>query len=341
VPTEGHEYTRPVPRHHLVAGGSGFIGSHLCDAFLAAGDSVTVVDNFATGRQRNVAHLMGHPGFRLVEHDITLPLPAPITDSRYDTVLDFASPASPVDFRTMPLEILAVGSTGTRHLLELATRQCARFMLASTSEVYGDPLVHPQPESYLGNVDPIGPRSCYDEAKRFSEALTMAFHRTHGTDVRIVRIFNTYGERMRPDDGRVVNAFIVAALRGEPLQLFGDGSQTRSFCHVSDEVRGLLAVLDGDLVGPVNVGNPDEHTVAELASMVVELVDAFRDPDAPAVPRSEIVTSPMPFERTGDPNRRRPDITLLHGHYGWTPEVSLHDGLRRMIHSFVHDEQIR
>lgn len=329
-----------MSRHHLVAGGSGFIGSHLCDALLGAGDTVTAVDNFATGRPGNVAHLLQHPGFHLVEHDITEPLPASVSGSHFDTVLDFASPASPLDFRTMPLEILDVGSTGTKHLLELATAQRARFMLASTSEVYGDPLVHPQPESYLGNVDPIGPRSCYDEAKRFSEAITMAFHRTHGTDVRIARIFNTYGERMRPDDGRVVNAFIVAALRGEPLQLFGDGSQTRSFCHVSDEVRGLLAVLDGDLVGPVNVGNPDEFTVAELATLVVELVDEYRGEAAGSAARSEIVRTPLPFERTGDPNRRRPDITLLHGHYGWSPTVPLREGLRRMIRSYVHDEGI-
>ena len=319
-----------MSRHHLVAGGSGFIGSHLCDELLRRGDTVTALDNFATGRRTNVTHLLDHPRFRLIEHDITVPLPESATATSYDTVLDFASPASPLDFRTMPLEILAVGSTGTRNLLDLATAQAARFMLASTSEVYGDPLVHPQPESYLGNVDPIGPRSCYDEAKRFSEAITMAYHRARGTDIRIARIFNTYGERMRPDDGRVVNAFIVAALRGEPLQLFGDGSQTRSFCHVSDEVRGLLAVLDGDLTGPVNVGNPGEFTVAELAAIVVELTGST----------SPIVCAPLPFERTGDPNRRRPDISLISSSYGWTPTVGLREGLDRMIRSYRDDEGI-
>lgn len=313
-----------MTRHHLIAGGAGFIGSHLADALLAAGDTVTAVDNFVTGRRSNVAHLDGHPGFTLVEHDITLPLPQSITDGTFHTVLDFASPASPIDFLTMPLEILEVGSTGTRRLLELATDQRARFMLASTSEVYGDPEVHPQPESYRGSVDPIGPRSCYDEAKRFSEALTMAYHRARGTDVRIVRIFNTYGERMRADDGRVVNSFIVAALQGEALQVFGDGLQTRSFCHVADEVRGLLAVLDGPLQGPVNVGNPAECTMLELAEVVVELCGST----------SAIHHAPLPYERTGDPARRQPDITLLRSTYGWAPEISLRDGLQRMIDWF-------
>ena len=317
-----------VTRHHLIAGGGGFIGSHLTDSLLASGDTVTVVDNFITGRRTNVAHLMSHPAFTLVEHDITAPLPANLTTARFDTVLDFASPASPIDFKTMPLEILEVGSTGTRRLLELATAHGARFMLASTSEVYGDPEVHPQPETYHGSVDPIGPRSCYDEAKRFSEALTMAFHRARGTDVRIARIFNTYGERMRPDDGRVVNSFIVAALLGEPLQLFGDGSQTRSFCHVEDEVRGLLAVLDGSLQGPVNVGNPAEYTMLELAELVIELCGSA----------SVIDRTALPFERTGDPARRQPDITLLQREYGWQPSVSFRDGLQRMIDWFRANE---
>lgn len=316
--------------HHLLAGGGGFIGSHMADAFLERGDTVTVVDNFATGRPENVAHLVGHPGFTLVEHDVTLPLPDSITGGRFDTVLDLASPASPLDFATMPLEILAVGSTGTRNLLDLAVAQGARFFLASTSEVYGDPLVHPQPESYLGNVSSIGPRSCYDEAKRFSEAITMAYHRVHGLDVRIVRIFNTYGERMRPEDGRVVNTFVLQALRGEPITLHGDGSQTRSFCHVSDEVAGLIAVLDGPITGPVNVGNPGEFTMRELAEIVVELTGA----------RSEIVTVPLPAEREGDPLQRRPDITLATTTYGWEPTVSLHDGLSRMITHFRDHEKI-
>lgn len=315
---------------HLLAGGGGFVGSHLADLFVARGDTVVAVDNFATGRPANVAHLAGHPGFTLVEHDITTPLPADITGDRFDTVLDFASPASPLDFATMPLEILAVGSTGTRNLLDLALTHGARFMLASTSEVYGDPLVHPQPESYWGNVSSIGPRSCYDEAKRFSEAITMAYHRVHGLDVRIARIFNTYGERMRPDDGRVVNTFIVQALRNEPITLHGDGSQTRSFCHVADEVVGLTAVLDGHLTGPVNVGNPGEFTMRELAELVIELTGSS----------STIITVPLPDERDGDPKQRCPDITLIRETYGWQPTIALRDGLGRMIEFFRTQEQI-
>jgi dTDP-glucose 4,6-dehydratase len=302
----------------------------MVDALLERGDTVTIVDNFVTGRRANITHLDGHPGVTVVEHDVTMPLPSSVTDGRYDTVLDLASPASPVDFATMPLEILAVGSTGTRNLLDLAVAQHARFFLSSTSEVYGDPLVHPQPETYLGNVSCIGPRSCYDEAKRFSEAITMAYHRWHGLDVRIARIFNTYGERMRPDDGRVVNTFIVQALRGEAITLHGDGTQTRSFVHVSDEVRGLLAVLDGHLTGPVNVGNPDEFTMRELADLVVELSGAS----------SEIVSIPLPPEREGDPLQRQPDITLINATYGWQPTVPLRDGLARMIAFFRDHESL-
>jgi dTDP-glucose 4,6-dehydratase len=302
----------------------------MVDALLERGDTVTIVDNFVTGRRANITHLDGHPGVTVVEHDVTMPLPSSVTDGRYDTVLDLASPASPVDFATMPLEILAVGSTGTRNLLDLAVAQHARFFLSSTSEVYGDPLVHPQPETYLGNVSCIGPRSCYDEAKRFSEAITMAYHRWHGLDVRIARIFNTYGERMRPDDGRVVNTFIVQALRGEAITLHGDGTQTRSFVHVSDEVRGLLAVLDGHLTGPVNVGNPGEFTMRELADLVVELSGAS----------SEIVSIPLPPEREGDPLQRQPDITLINATYGWQPTVPLRDGLARMIAFFRDHESL-
>jgi nucleoside-diphosphate-sugar epimerase len=314
---------------HLLAGGGGFVGSHLTELFLARGDEVVVIDNFVTGRQSNVAHLAGIDGFSLIEHDITTELPP--FDSRFDTVLDFASPASPKDFATMPLEILAVGSTGTRNLLDLAVAHAARFFLASTSEVYGDPLVHPQPESYFGNVSSIGPRSCYDEAKRFSEAITMAYHRVHGLDVRIARIFNTYGERMRPNDGRVVNTFIVQALRGQAITLQGDGMQTRSFCHVADEIVGLTAVLDGHLIGPVNVGNPDEFTIRELAELVVELTKSS----------SEIITVPLPPEREGDPLQRRPDITLIKGVYGWQPAITLAEGLTRMIEWFRTKEGIR
>jgi len=316
--------------HHLVAGGGGFIGSHMVDALLERGDTVTIVDNFVTGRRANITHLDGHRGVTVVEHDVTMPLPSSVTDGRYDTVLDRASPASPGDFATMPLEILAVGSTGTRNLLDLAVAQHARFFLSSTSEVYGDPLVHPQPETYLGNVSCIGPRSCYDEAKRFSEAITMAYHRWHGLDVRIARIFNTYGERMRPDDGRVVNTFIVQALRGEAITLHGDGTQTRSFVHVSDEVRGLLAVLDGHLTGPVNVGNPDEFTMRELAEHVIELTGST----------SPIITVPLPTEREGDPLQRQPDITLINETYGWQPTVPLRDGLARMIAFFRDHESL-
>lgn len=310
--------------HHLIAGGAGFIGSHLVDFLLSRGDSVTVVDNFSTGQRSNIEHLVGHENFRLVEHDVTLPLPDTVVFRSYDTVLDLASPASPSDFATIPLEIMMVGSIGTKNLLDLAMKRSARFFLTSTSEVYGDPLIHPQPESYLGNVSSIGPRSCYDEAKRFSEALTMTYHRKYGVDVRIVRIFNTYGERMRLDDGRVVCTFIRQALAGEPITLYGTGEQTRSFCYVSDEILGLVAVLDGAITGPVNIGNPGEFTMRELAEKIVGITKST----------SEIITVPLPPEREGDPMQRRPDITLARGMYGWNPHVSLDDGLRRMIRHY-------
>ena len=315
----------------LLAGGAGFIGSHIADALLARGDEVVAIDNFATGRRENVAHLSDNVKFTLIKHDITLPSPThQALSTKFDAVLDYASPASPNDFATMPLEILAVGSTGTRNLLDRAKADSAVFFLTSTSEVYGDPLVHPQPETYWGNVSSIGPRSCYDEAKRFSEALTMAYHRVHGVEVRIVRIFNTYGERMRPNDGRVVNTFVVQALRGEPLTLHGDGSQTRSFCHVSDEVRGLMALLDSDYNLPVNVGNPGEFTMRELAELVVELTGS----------KSEIISVPLPPERDGDPLQRKPDITLATEILGWTPTISLRDGLEEMIKHFIEVEGI-
>ena len=315
----------------LLAGGAGFIGSHVADALLARGDEVVALDNFATGRPENVAHLNGNNKFTLIKHDITLPLPIQhVFNDPFDAVLDYASPASPNDFATMPLEILAVGSTGTRNLLDRAKADNAVFFLTSTSEVYGDPLVHPQPETYWGNVSSIGPRSCYDEAKRFSEALTMAYHRVHGVQVRISRIFNTYGERMRPNDGRVVNTFVVQALRGEPLTLHGDGSQTRSFCHVSDEVRGLMALLDSNYNLPVNVGNPSEFTMRELAELVVELTGSS----------SKIITVPLPPERDGDPLQRKPDITLAQDLLGWEPTISLREGLQRMIQYFISVEGI-
>ena len=315
----------------LLAGGSGFIGSHIADALLARGDEVVVVDNFCTGRASNVAHLSDHQLFHLIEHDITLAWPEhrALTE-KFDAVLDFASPASPNDFATMPLEILAVGSTGTRNLLDRAVKDQAVFFLTSTSEVYGDPLVHPQPESYGGNVDPIGPRSCYDEAKRFSEALTMAYHRVHHLDIRIARIFNTYGERMRPSDGRVVNTFVEQALLNEPLTLHGDGQQTRSFCHISDEVRGLMALLDSDYNLPVNIGNPEEFTMRELAELVINLTSSS----------SEILSVSLPPERQGDPLQRRPDIALAQSLLKWRPEVSLRIGLQKMIDHFIHVEGI-
>ena len=315
----------------LLAGGAGFIGSHIADALLARGDEVVAIDNFATGRPENVAHLNSNAKFTLINHDITVPWPThQALTAKFDAVLDYASPASPNDFATMPLEILAVGSTGTRNLLDRAKADGAVFFLTSTSEVYGDPLVHPQPESYWGNVSSIGPRSCYDEAKRFSEALTMAYHRVHGVEVRIVRIFNTYGERMRPNDGRVVNTFVVQALRGESLTLHGDGSQTRSFCHVSDEVRGLMALLDSEYNLPVNVGNPSEFTMRELAELVVELTGST----------SEIISVDLPPEREGDPLQRKPDITLAKQLLNWEPNISLRDGLERMINHFIEVEGI-
>ncbi|MGD0312219.1 MAG: UDP-glucuronic acid decarboxylase family protein [Acidimicrobiales bacterium] len=297
----------------VVLGGGGFLGSHLCDHLLARGDEVVCVDDFSTGRRANLAHLSGHPAFSLVEADITTSLPV---DGVVDGVFNLASPASPPDYLALPLETLAVGSEGTRRGLELAHRHGARFLLASTSEVYGDPDVHPQTEEYWGNVNSIGPRSVYDEAKRFAEALTMAHRRTLDTDVAIVRIFNTYGPRLRPDDGRVVSNFLIQALRGDPLTVYGDGTQTRSLCYVDDEVRGLIALFDSDLTGPVNIGNPDEYTVLELARTVVEL---FGSP-------SPIVHRPLPVD---DPTRRRPDITLARTALGWEPTTPLRVGLAR------------
>jgi nucleoside-diphosphate-sugar epimerase len=299
----------------VVLGGGGFLGSHLCDHLLARGDEVVCVDDFSTGRRANVDHLVDHPGFALVEADISLAIPV---EGRVDGVLNLASPASPPDYLALPLETLAVGSEGTRRGLELARQHGARFLLASTSEVYGDPDVHPQTESYWGNVNSVGPRSVYDEAKRFAEALTMAHHRQLGTDVAIARIFNTYGPRLRPDDGRVVSSFLVQALQGEPLTVYGDGSQTRSLCYVDDEVRGLLALFDSELTGPVNIGNPDEYTVLELAQTVIELL---------ASP-SPVVHLPLPED---DPTRRRPDITLARTALGWEPTTGLQEGLARTV----------
>jgi dTDP-glucose 4,6-dehydratase len=295
----------------VVLGGSGFLGSHLCDQLLARGDEVVCVDDFSTGRPANVAHLDGDARFTLIEADVSDHIPV---DGRVDGVFHLASPASPPDYLALPLETLAVGSEGTRHGLELAHRSGARFLLASTSEVYGDPEVHPQSEGYWGRVNPIGPRSVYDEAKRFAEALTMAHHRTLGTDVAIVRIFNTYGPRLRPDDGRVVSNFLLQAMQGEPLTVYGDGTQTRSLCFVADEVRGLLALFDSGLTGPVNIGNPDEHTMLQLADTVIDLLGSS----------SPVIHLPLPVD---DPTRRQPDITLARTALGWEPTTGLRAGL--------------
>ena len=304
---------------YVVMGGSGFLGSHLCDRLLGRGDEVVCVDDFSTGRRSNVTHLSDHPAFSLVEADISVSVPVegPLTG-----VLHLASAASPPDYLARPLQTLAAGSEGTRLGLELAERHEARFLLASTSEVYGDPDVHPQTETYWGNVNPVGPRSVYDEAKRFAEALTMAHHRERGADIGIARIFNTYGPRLRPDDGRVVSNFLLQALRGEPLTVYGDGSQTRSLCYVDDEVAGLVALLDADITGPVNIGNPDEYTVLELARTVVELTGSL----------STIVHRPLPLD---DPTRRRPDITLARSALGWEPTTGLKEGLTRTATFFA------
>jgi dTDP-glucose 4,6-dehydratase len=297
----------------VVTGGAGFVGSHLCERLVGAGSEVVCIDNFSTGSRRNVAGLADNPRFRLVEADVSAGLPV---EGPVDTVLHFASPASPPDYFRLPVETLLVGSEGTRHCLELAERAGARFLLASTSEVYGDPVEHPQPESYWGNVNPVGPRSVYDEAKRFGEAITMAYRRSRGVDTGIARIFNTYGPRMRPDDGRVVSNFVVSALRGEPLTVHGDGGQTRSFCYVDDEVNGLLALAASDLAGPVNIGNPIELTVLELARIVLEVTGSA----------SQVRHVPV---RVDDPSQRQPDITLATEALGWSPSVELREGIDR------------
>ena len=295
----------------VVTGGAGFLGSHLCDALLARGDQVVALDNLVTGDVANIEHLFARPGFSFVDHDVSTFIWVP---GGVDAVLHFASPASPVDYLEMPIQTLKVGSLGTHNSLGLAKAKGARFLLASTSEVYGDPQVHPQTESYWGHVNPIGPRGVYDEAKRFAEAMTMAYHRYHGLDVRLLRIFNTYGPRMRAHDGRVVSNFLVQALQGKPLTLYGDGLQTRSFCYVDDEVRGILALLDGDEVGPVNIGNPNEFTMRQLADLVLEVTGSD----------SDVVHEPLPVD---DPTQRKPDITLARTTLGWEPQVELREGL--------------
>lgn len=302
----------------LVAGGAGLIGSAMCARLLGRGDEVVCVDNLVTGSVANVEELRPQAGMTFVEADVCAELP---DVGRLDAVVNLACPASPVDFDSLSLEIMHVGSTGVANLLDLARRHDARFLQASTSEIYGEPHVHPQPESYWGNVNPIGPRSVYDEAKRFGEALTMAHHRRYGTAVSIARIFNTYGPRMRPDDGRVVSNFVTQALRGEPITIYGDGSQTRSFCFVEDEVEGLLALLDSGTTGPVNIGNDEERTVGEMADLVLKLTGST----------SEIVHRDRPVD---DPTQRRPDITVARSVLGWSPKTSLEDGLSRTIEWF-------
>ncbi len=305
----------------MVAGGAGFLGSHLCDHLIGRGDSVVCLDDLSTGSVENVSHLLGDSRFSLVVTDVSEKVELAGDDS-VDAVCNLASPASPPAYFARPFDTLAVGSEGTRRLLELARAHGARFLMASTSEIYGDPDVHPQVESYRGNVDPTGPRSVYDEAKRFAEALTMAMHRTHGVNVGIARIFNTYGPRLSPGDGRVVSNFILQALRGEPLTVYGDGSQTRSFCFVDDEIRGLVALLDSSLVGPVNVGNPDERSMLDLANFVLEATGSS----------SPITFEPLPVD---DPTRRCPDITLARRELGWEPRISLQEGIARTIDYFA------
>ena len=302
----------------VVAGGAGFLGFHLCQALLDRGDEVVALDNLVTGSRRNIETLEANPRFRFQYTDVT---EAAVVDGRVDAVMNLASPASPADFAVIPIEILQVGSAGTKNLLDLARAKDARFFQASTSEVYGDPTEHPQMESYWGHVNPIGPRSVYDEAKRFGEALTMAYHRTYDLDVRIVRIFNTYGPHMRPNDGRVVSNFITQALAGKPLTVYGDGSQTRSFCYASDEIAGFLAVLDSDYPAPVNIGNPGEFTVLELAELVLRITGS----------PSELVFEDLPED---DPTQRCPDITLARTLLGWQPKVPLAEGVERTIEWF-------
>jgi len=304
--------------HILLAGAAGFIGSHLTDRLIQEGHTVIGVDSMITGRDENLGHLDGHPHFRFVKHDVTTPIEL---DGPLDWVMHFASPASPPKYLQAPIETLRVNAEGTFHLLELARIKGAAFFLASTSEVYGDPLVHPQPEAYWGNVNPIGPRAVYDEGKRYAEAMVTAYHRHYELPIRIVRIFNTYGPRMDPSDGRVVTNFIAQALRGDPLTVYGEGSQTRSFCYVDDLTEGIARLMGVDYAGPVNLGNPEEYTVLDLARLTQEITGSH----------SEIVYKPLPED---DPKQRRPDITLAGHLLGWEPQVLVREGLRRTIAHF-------
>jgi dTDP-glucose 4,6-dehydratase len=302
----------------LITGGAGFLGSHLCELFLGRGHEVVCMDNFITGNPKNIEHLFGRDGFSFVKYDVTNYIHV---DGPLDYVLHFASPASPIDYLEKPIQTLKVGSLGTHKTLGLAKDRRARYLIASTSEVYGDPLIHPQKEDYWGNVNPVGPRGVYDEAKRFAEAMTMAYHRFHGVDTRIVRIFNTYGERMRVNDGRVVPAFISQALRNEPLTVFGDGSQTRSFCYVSDLIDGIYRLLMSNEVQPTNIGNPAEMTVLQFAQEIKRLTGSS----------SLIEFRPLPED---DPKIRKPDIAKAKQLLGWEPRVPLEEGLGRTIGYF-------
>lgn len=305
-------------RRAVVTGGAGFIGSHLCARLLEKDVEVVCVDNLITGSMDNIDDLFGQPGFTFVHHDVSDFIYVP---GRVDAVLHFASPASPRDYLELPIQTLKVGSLGTHNCLGLAKEKGSRFILASTSEVYGDPVMHPQSEEYWGNVNPVGPRGVYDEAKRFAEAMAMAYHRAHSVDVGIVRIFNTYGPQMRPHDGRVVSNMLVQALTGRPLTVYGEGTQTRSFCYIDDEVAGILALLESEMTGPVNIGNPDEFSVGELANLILELTGSH----------SGVIHEPLPVD---DPTQRRPDITLARTALGWEPKVALAEGLSRTAEWF-------
>ncbi len=302
----------------VILGAAGFLGSHLTDRFLREGHTVVGMDNFITGSPKNFEHLAAEPAFSFVEHDVSRFIEV---DGPVDGVLHFASPASPIDYLKLPIQTLKVGSLGTHNALGLAKAKSARFLLASTSEVYGDPAVHPQPESYWGHVNPVGPRGVYDEAKRFAEAMTMAYHRYHQVDTRIVRIFNTYGPRMRPADGRVVSNFIVQALEGRPITVYGDGSQTRSFCFVDDLIEGIFRLFEHGGPDPVNIGNDGEFTVLELAEKVTKLVDDG----------AEVVMEPLPVD---DPKQRQPDLSLARASLDWGPTVTLDEGLARTVEYF-------
>lgn len=308
----------PNQIHVLVTGGAGFLGSHLCDRLLKDGQDVVCVDNFYTGSKRNIQHLLENPFFELLRHDITFPLYVEV-----DRIYNLACPAAPIHYQNDPVQTTKVNVHGSINMLGLAKRLKARILQASTSEVYGNPTVHPQPETYLGSVNPIGPRACYDEGKRCAETLFFDYHRQYGIEIKVARIFNTYGPRMHPNDGRVVSNFILQALRGEAITIYGDGSQTRSFCYVDDMVDGLIRLMNSpdDLTGPINLGNPEEITILELADKIIKL----------AASRSEIIFKPLPAD---DPRQRKPDITLAKEKLGWSPWTSLEEGLGKSIAYF-------